>query len=448
MVKKWVRHLVVILMLVSLILVINGKAYFNSDTNLFLYVYGITVTTVIFFTFLLANTRYKDPSEEIRKKGLNKNLDKPLVSCVFAVRNEEKFVGKCIDSLLNSTYKKMEIIVINDASTDNTQKVLDEYEMYKNVIIINLKNNIGKKRAIAEGLKIAKGKIYVFTDSDSVVAPDAIERIIEIFVHDPKVGAVSGHGRALNSDENLITKVQDSWYETQFSIKKALESSYGAVTCVSGPLAVFRKEAIYNYIPAWQNDTFLGQEFKFATDRQLTGYVLGSRYIGPKLKKKYKNSPFVKGVNYPTKEWKVLYCKSAKVWTIVPNTFKKVARQQIRWKKSFIRNLFFTGTFYWRKPIVPALKYYLGAFFTIVGPFIAFRHLVYLPLSGNLLSAVFYLSGILFIGSLYAVAFKLENPKSKIWVYRPLMSIFSTLVLSWLIVYSAATIKKMVWYRG
>ncbi len=45
--------------------------------------------------------------------------------------------------------------------------------------------------------------------------------------------------------------------------------------CVSGPLAVFRRDAIYNYLPAWAKDRFAGAEFRFATDRQLTGYVLG-----------------------------------------------------------------------------------------------------------------------------------------------------------------------------
>jgi len=50
---------------------------------------------------------------------------------------------------------------------------------------------------------------------------------------------------------------------------------FGSVSCVSGPLAGFRREAIWNYFPAWAADSFLGREFRFATDRQLTGYVLG-----------------------------------------------------------------------------------------------------------------------------------------------------------------------------
>jgi len=441
------RMIIAAIAILTLFAIVIGKIIFTSKLHPFFYGYGITVTALVLFTFLITFIKYRDPVITARNKSKNYNSN-PLVSCVLGVYNEEKIITKCIDSLIASTYKNREIIIVNDASTDNTKKVLEKYSKYPGVKIINLEKNIGKKKAIGQGLRIAKGEIFVFTDSDSVLAPDAIEKIIDVFVSDPSVGAVSGHGRALNANENLLTKIQDSWYETQFSVEKALESIYGSVSCVSGPLAVFRRSAIYNYIPAWEADTFLGQEFRFATDRQLTGYVLGSQYIGDKLKKKYANSPFVKGENYPTRDWNVVYCNSAKVWTVVPNTFKKLVRQHIRWKKSFIRNLFFTGTFYWRKPIIPSLKYYLGALFTILGPFIVLRHLIYLPINGDALSGIYYLSGILFIGALYGLAFKINNPKSSAWIYRPFMSVISTLTLSWLIFYSLITINSNVWYRG
>ena len=448
MAKGFMKNGIILFMILSLFLILIGKAYFSQSANLFLYIYGLSTTLIIIVTLLIGRLLYKDPFESIPLAKLKK-LRKPFISCILAVKNEEKAIIGCVYSLINSSYKNKEIIIVNDASTDNTKRVLEKnFGKNKQVKIIHLDTNVGKKKAIAQGIKISKGEIFVFTDSDSIVANNAIERIIAVFMNDKSVGAVSGHGRALNASRNIITKVQDTWYETQFSVEKAMESVYGEVTCVSGPLAVFRREAVYNFIPAWENDSFLGKEFKFATDRQMTGYVLGSRYIGKKLKEKYADSPFVQNIDYPLRDWKVLYCKSAKVWTIVPDNFKSIIRQHIRWKKSFIRNLFFTGTFYWRKPIIPALKYYVGALFTIFGPIVAFRHLVYLPYNGNPLSAVFYVSGILFVGMLYGIIFRLEDSKADYWYYRPLMSLFSTLVLSWLIFYSALTIKKSVWHRG
>ncbi len=187
----------------------------------------------------------------------------------------------------------------------------------------------------------------------------------------------------MNGERNFLTKTQDTWYDGQFSIWKAAESVYGAVTCISGPLAAFRREAVYNYFPAWAEDAFLGKEFPFATDRQLTGYLLGGDSIGQTLRRKYADSPFVRQENYPARPWRVGYVESARAWTVVPPTLHSLVRQQIRWKKSFIRNLFFTGRFYWRRGFAPAFIYYAHAAFIVATPFMAARYLLFLPLSGD-----------------------------------------------------------------
>lgn len=451
-IKSLLKNLVICCILVITGIIIYVKLHislslsdFNYRNNLYLYTYGFLVTSATFFVFYVSSFKYKDLYIESKNKVAN-NETKPLVSCILAVYNEELIIRKCVESLLNSTYENKEIIVVNDCSTDQTKHILEEYKA--KVIIINLSKNVGKKKAIVEGIKISKGSIFAFTDSDTVVEKEAIAQSIEIFRNYPNVGGASGHVGALNAQENILTKIQDSWYETQFSVKKATESVYGAVTCVSGPLALFRKEAIYNYIPAWENDEFLGSEFKFATDRTLTGFVIGSKYIGKGLKKKYENSSFVKEVNYPERDWDVVYCKSAKAFTVVPNTLDKLIKQNIRWKKSFIRNLFFTGGFYWRKNPMIVCKYYSGIIFTIIGPLIAIRHIIYLPFYGNFGSAILYLGGIVAIGSFYAIMAKINNPKSNTWMYRPVMSLISTLLISWLLIYAIMTMKKSVWYRN
>lgn len=441
------KNVVILIMLIGLLVIVHGKLFFQESGNTFFYVYGVTVTTVIFFLFYISN-KYKDPSDEIIDKNLNEGKEKPMISCILAVHNDENIIDKCVQSLIDSDYEKKEIIVVNDASTDNTMKVLSKFASNPMVKIIDLKENVGKKRAIAKGIMVSRGEIYIFTDSDSVVYKDAIRRIVEVFIYHEDVGAISGHARALNGDKNLITKIQDSWYEGQFSVKKAFESVYGAVTCISGPLAGFRKEAIFNYIPAWENDTFLNREFKFSTDRTLTGFVLGNREIGPKLKEKYKDSWFVKVHDYPTRNWKLVYCKSAKVLTNVPDTFGKLIKQQVRWKKSFVRNAFFTTRFYYKRPLFTALRYYLSILFVLMGPIIVFRQMIYMPIvHGNWLSFFLYVGGVFFIGSLYSIYYRLENKDSK-WLYRPFMSLMSTIIFSWLIFYSIATIRKMKWHRG
>ncbi len=366
---------------------------------------------------------------------------------MVSVFNEEAVVEQCILSMITQTYDNKEIIFVNDGSTDRTAEVLDRYAKDGSIKVIHQKN-AGKKRALGRAMREAKGEIFAFSDSDSVWAVDAIEKIVPIFNMFPDVGAVSGHFRLKNSGTNILTRAQDSWAEGQFAIRKAFESYFGVVSCVSGPLAVFRKEAVYNFIPAWEKDSFLGQEFRFATDRTMTGFVLGAQYIGEKVREKYVDPNFKLNPEYKDKKWKVVYSKSAKSWTILPDNFKSLLKQQIRWKKSFIRNTFFTGLFYWRLPILPSLVYYLHIVFVLVGPFIAFRHLVYLPMRGDIFAAILYILGIIFVGFMFGLAYKLENKNCHIWIYRPIMSLLSTLVLSWVVFYSAFTIKKMVWHRG
>ena len=396
---------------------------------------------------------YRDPALIARGRMRDRSIastfryDYPLVSCVVAVHNEKRLIRACIASIAAQTYPNIEVIVIDDASADDTPNVLRSLATRYQITLIELPKNRGKKQALATALLRAKGAIVAFADSDTVWAPDAVERAVPIFVTDPEVGAVSGHCRALNSHRNFLTKIQDSWYEGQFSVRKAFESVFGSVTCVSGPLAFFRMEAIYNFMPAWGADTFLGQEFRFATDRTLTAYVLGGSYLGPKVLPKYADSPF-SSPRYAMRDWKIVYSKSTRAWTNVPETFKAVIKQQVRWKKSFIRNIFMTGRFYWRRPFLPALFYYIHVMFVLLGPLVAARHLIYLPLRGNPMSLVLYLTGIAVIGFAFGLAFRYENPDSRLWVYRPCMSLMSTIVFSWLIFYSALTIKKMIWSRG
>ena len=71
------------------------------------------------------------------------------------------------------------------------------------------------------------------------MAPDALRLCVKSLVNHPELGAVSGHCRALNVTASVFTKAQDVWYEGQFRVAKAAESTFGSVTCVSGPLAVY-----------------------------------------------------------------------------------------------------------------------------------------------------------------------------------------------------------------
>ncbi len=429
--------------------------------------YGIAVLVATLAVIYLAFTHYDDPSVgEGRSEARGSSDAQPVVSCIVAVRDEMGQIEACVRSILDSTYEPKEVIVVDDASTDATVDVLRRLESRLaedqhlggralqagryglRFRLILLPSNVGKKRALIEGVKAARGELLVFTDSDCLLAPTAIERCVDALMLHSDIGAVSGHARALNASHNVLTRIQDVWYDGQFGVQKAAESVFGSVTCVSGPLAVFRRCAIYNYLPAWANDRFVGREFRFATDRQLTGYVLGQQWIGRSLKERYAEDPFVRDVDYPERRWRVEYVRSARVLTNVPSSVRGFLRQQVRWKKSFIRNIFFTGTFQWRRGLGPAALFYLHLLFVIAAPFLAFRHLIWLPLHGVWILTLLYLCGVFLKGGIWALAYKAQNPTSRDWVYRPFMSLISVLVLSWLLVYSASTLRNNIWWRG
>lgn len=438
------------LVIISLLLVFLGNKLMVFQVNgiSLLLAYGFAVIIVHLMVFITALFMYKDPATRGKPLAEFKKKDLPLVSCMVAVHNEEKFIRTCLKSIATQSYKKIEIIVVDDASTDKTLKIIKAYKKtYKGKMrIIALKDNVGKKAALCEAMYKAKGEIYAHTDSDSIWEKDAIERMVRIFVNNPEVGAVSGHGRAINASHNVLTKTQDAWMEGQFSIRKAFESAFGSVTCVSGPLAVYRKQAVYNFLPAWREDRFLGAEFRFATDRTLTAIVLGAPWLQKKMFKAHAKSPFLK-TKYPVQKWKVVYSRSARSATNVPETVKKFLTQQVRWKKSFIRNIFFNSPFFWHKPLPVALVYYGHILFVICAPIIAAR-VFFRPHSRYFLVIGAYLLSVAIIGAMFALMLRFEDRECRYWYFRPLMSLFSAIFLAWVIIYSALTIRKMRWQRG
>jgi cellulose synthase/poly-beta-1,6-N-acetylglucosamine synthase-like glycosyltransferase len=447
--RTWVviRRMVVLLGLAPLALIIALRVSRLSTTGL-LGVYGIIVLLATIVIFYLAFAKYRDPAPSAMGAAMRSGAP-PLISVFIPVKNEEHQIASCVASVLQSTYPNMELWVINDGSTDGTDRILRSMAATdERIKLIRFRESRGKKKALVYAARKAKGEYFVFTDSDCWLAPDAIPRCIDVMEADPDLGAVSGHARALNPDASLLTKMQDVWYDGQFAIAKAAESVFGSVTCVSGPLAVFRRSAVLNYLPAWSRDSFAGAPFLFATDRQLTAYVLGQSWVGARLQRRYRRDPLVSEELYEPRSWKVGYVQSARVWTLVPVSFRSYLRQSIRWKKSFLRNFAFNWRWMWRRGVGPAALFYGHALWVVLAPVMAIIHLFWAPLAGAPQLTALYISGIAVKGFAWATAYRAQNPGDTRWRYRPFISMMSTLTLWWVILYSAMTIRKPVWARG
>ena len=104
-------------------------------------------------------------------------MKEPKISVIVPVYNVEKYLPKCLDSILCQTFSNIEIICVNDGSTDNSRKILEEYKNKDSRIIIVDKKNGGLSSARNAGMKVAKGEFYSFIDSDDWIDSSMLEKL-------------------------------------------------------------------------------------------------------------------------------------------------------------------------------------------------------------------------------------------------------------------------------
>ncbi len=105
----------------------------------------------------------------------------PEFSIIVPVYNAEKYIKTCLDSLINQTCKDIEIICINDGSTDNTKEILEQLASKDNRIVVRTVKNAGQGAARNLGMSIAKGNYIMFVDIDDTIEPDACEVLLNTF---------------------------------------------------------------------------------------------------------------------------------------------------------------------------------------------------------------------------------------------------------------------------
>jgi len=113
-----------------------------------------------------------------------------LVSVIIPAYNSEKYISDTIDSVLNQTYKNLEIIVVDDGSTDNTEKVVKEkLSNFSNFKFLK-QCNLGSAEARNLGIRNSNGNYIAFLDADDLWLPQKIEKQIKFFLNNPDYGLV------------------------------------------------------------------------------------------------------------------------------------------------------------------------------------------------------------------------------------------------------------------
>ncbi len=266
--------------------------------------YPFIVLAVFFEVFLLV-TFLSEPARERRSRA--RSTETPKVAVVVPCWNEQNTIQGTVESLLALDYPadKLEIVLVDDGSTDNTAAVMDSYAHYPQVTVIH-KENGGKHTAMNLGIEKAEDAVYVgCLDADSYVAPDALREVIAYF-EDPKVAAVTA-AMSVWSPRTLLERMQHADYVHGITLRHVI-SSLNGLYVTPGPFSFYRRD-IVREVGGFKKGHNT-EDLEMALRLQNEGYIL-------------ENAP------------------RARVYTKTPKTVRGLVKQRTRWTTGFLRNVFY-----------------------------------------------------------------------------------------------------------
>jgi glycosyltransferase involved in cell wall biosynthesis len=168
--------------------------------------------------------------------------DSPLLSIMVPVYNVAEYLDQCIQSILNQSYPNIELILINDGSTDGSDNICQHYsELDNRVIYIKKNKNEGLVEARKLGVKIARGKYIGFVDSDDYVTPNMFASLMEKAIQYDVDIVISGHKEVLN--ETIIDTMQNSFVDGLYEKDDIVRTIYSNMLYTG----VFGEPGIFSY---------------------------------------------------------------------------------------------------------------------------------------------------------------------------------------------------------
>jgi len=228
-----------------------------------------------FFTFaVLFNT--KESSNKEAKLSW-----RPKVSIFIPAKNEEKVIGRILHRMTELTYpkEKLEVIVVNDGSSDRTGEIAEEFsKKYGFIRVIHRKKDShekGKPAALNEALKKADGEILYCFDADYYPQKDIIEKLNEGF-SDPSVGAVQGRVTVLNEPETIVTRIVALERIGGYRIDQEARAKLGLIPQFGGTVGGFRREVLEE-LGGW-DPKILAEDTDLTFRLYLAGYKIHYDY--------------------------------------------------------------------------------------------------------------------------------------------------------------------------
>lgn len=253
----------------------------------------------------------------------------PSVDVIITSYNEDPAtLEACFAALTRQDYPgTVEVWVVDDASP-NCEELMPAYaacveQAGWNVFIASV--NRGKRRAQDVAFTRSTAEIVVTIDSDTLVDPDGISELVAA-LRDPRLGGVTGDVGVTNWRKNVLTRLIGMRYWVAFNQERAAQGFFRTVLCCSGPLAAYRRDVLDRVWSRYIEQTYRGVECTYGDDRHLTNLVLTAGFDTAFV-------PFAHAV------------------TEAPETISGYLRQQLRWNKSFYRELLWTLPFLLTRPV-------------------------------------------------------------------------------------------------
>ena len=292
---------------------------------LFLIYTVVAISHYLLQLFFAHRTYRRQASSEFAEAFPDLPIDIDII--VPSYNEEPDLLDACVRSALAQDHPgRVRVYVVDDgspnrAALDATYDRLEE----SGAIIIRSPRNVGKRHAQALALPLCEGQILVTLDSDSVLALDAVRRLTRQFV-DPRVGAATGFVDVENRSHNLLTRIQRLRYWMAFNQERAAQTYFRTVMCCSGPLAAYRRKLVKRVLDAYLAQEYGGVACTYGDDRHLTNLILAQGFD-------------------------TVFDSGAVAYTHVPERMRQFLRQQLRWNKSFYRELVWTVTYLASRPL-------------------------------------------------------------------------------------------------
>ncbi len=357
-----------------------------------------TLGLILFFNRYIANVAVK-----ILRKSVFDDADysfEPTVTVVVPMFNEGAGIRATLDSLLALEYPrdKLEIIVIDDCSTDDSYRHAQAVARRSGGRLSVLRNprNMGKRRSINRAVLTSSAEIIISVDSDVIVDKAAVRHLVARFTK-PEIAAVGGKVDIGNKHDNWLTRMQAVKYWYSYHQIKTLEWSFQLVACLSGCLTAYRRSVLLELHPVLERRQFCGVQIKYGEDRFLTRQIIKAGYL-------------------------TTMTLDAVCWTQAPSKFADYLSQQLRWRRSYIIDCFGGLTHMWRLNPIIGIHYFSLCGFVVAYPALLMSSIIH----GTLFSL---LTRQVVIAAVLGLVYHWKARRLKLDVVHPLALVPAALVV-------------------